>query len=109
MGREHFSKHNANHYAFWLREAIAETIQPALQDTAPAANIQDSTVQTHYNTIHDMVAVGADTTNLTLASHASLPTTSSTDQYYQTQRLIEKLVALALVCIPAIRLSLAAL
>ena len=55
-----------------------------------------------------MVAVRADTTDLLLASYASLPTASDTDQYYLTQKLIKKIPALDLVSIPAIRLSLAA-
>ena len=75
--------------------------------------MQDSTkcelIYTHYYTIHNMVKVGADTTTLPLASHALLPTPSSTRQYHQTQRLVGTLPVPDLVSIPAIRLSLATL
>ena len=75
--------------------------------------MQDSTkcerVYTHCHTMYNMVAVGADTTDLPLASHESLPTPSSTRQYYQTQRLVETVPAPDLIRIPAIRLSLATL
>ena len=94
------------------REKQPQTFQSTLQYRAPAANIQDPTkcelVYTHYHTIHDMVAVAADTTDLPLASHTSLPTSSSTDQYYHTQRLIKNLPTVDVVSIPAIGLSLAA-
>ena len=75
--------------------------------------MQDSTkcelIYTHYHTIHNTVKVGADTTDLPLASYASLPTPFSTRQNYQTQRLVKTVPAPDLVSIPAVRLSLATL